>query len=341
MIRLAMFMRKPLSGCHSVERVFDSVRQHLPADILCQTHMCSRTSQGVWPRVWITVEAAFRQADVNHVTGDVQFLTTFMRRRRTVLTVLDLVTVERLRGFRRWLYFLFWFRIPIARAQVVTTISSYTRDHLLRELGSAKADVRVVHCQLMDGYVAAPRAFNPSRPVILMVGLAHNKNFFRTVEALTGIACELRIIGQLGEWHWKTLAESGLPYTSGSRLTDAQMRDEYVACDMLVFASTAEGFGLPILEAQAIGRPVVTSGVSSMPEVAGHAAELVDPFDVGSIRAGVLHVIQDEHHRAELVSRGFENVKRFSPRAIAERYAAIYREVASAGDGSRAGSNKS
>jgi glycosyltransferase involved in cell wall biosynthesis len=336
-----MFMRNPMSGAHSVERVFDSVRQHLPADILCQTRMCSRTSQGLWQRVWITVEAAFRQADVNHVTGDVQFLTTFMRRRRTVLTVLDLVTVERLRGFHRWLYFLLWFRIPIARARVVTTISSYTREHLLRELGSAKADVRVVHCQLMDGYVATPRVFNTSRPVILMVGLAHNKNFFRSVEALAGIACELRIIGRLDERHLKTLAESGLAHTNCSGLTDAQIRDEYVSCDMLVFASTAEGFGLPILEAQAIGRPVVTSNVTSMPEVAGDAAEFVDPFDVDSIRAGVLRVIQDERHRTELITRGFENVKRFSPRAIAERYAAIYREVAGVGAGRQSGSSVS
>lgn len=333
-----MFMRNPLSGCHSVERVFDCVRQHLPADILCQSHMCSRRSLGLWSRVWITLEAAFRQADVNHVTGDVQFLTTFMRRRRTVLTVHDLVTVERLRGFRRWLYFLLWFRIPIARARMVTTVSSYTREHLLRELGSAKADVRVVHNQLMDGFVATPRVFNTSRPVILMVGLAHNKNFFRTVEALTRITCELRIIGQLGEQHLKALAESGLPYTNGFRLTDAQMRDEYVSCDMLVFASTAEGFGLPILEAQAIGRPVVTSDVTSMPEVAGEGAVLVDPFDVGSIRAGVLRVIQDERYRGELIACGCENVKRFSPRAIAERYAAIYREVAGVSAGARTGS---
>lgn len=334
-----MFVRKPVRGAFSVERVFDSVRQHLPTDISCQTHVCSRESLGLWSRLWITVEASARQAQVNHVTGDVQFLTTLMRRRRTVLTVLDLVTVERLRGFRRWLFFLLWFRIPIARSRVVTTISAYTRDHLLRELGSTKADVRVVHCQLFEGYVAAPRAFNASRPVILMVGLADNKNFFRTVEALTGIDCELRIIGQLGDRHLKALAASGLPYTNGFRLSDAQVREEYVKCDMLVFASTAEGFGLPILEAQAIGRPVVTGNVTSMPEVAGDAAELVDPFDVGSIRAGVLRVIQDERHRTELIARGFENVKRFSPQSIADQYAAIYREVAGVGTGGRAASN--
>jgi glycosyltransferase involved in cell wall biosynthesis len=323
-----MFMRKPRRGDHSVERVFDSVRQHLPPDISCQTHVCSRESLGLWSRLWITVEAAFRQADVNHVTGDVHFLATLMRRRRTVLTVHDLVTVDRLKGFRRWLFFLFWFRLPIARSRIVTVVSSTTRDHLLRELGTQRADVRIVHNPLFDGYRAVPKPFDASRPRILIVGLAANKNFHRMVAALCGIPCEVRVIGQLQEEHLGSLAESGLPYSSAFRLSDDEMRNEYAKCDMLLFASTAEGFGLPILEAQAVGRPVVTSNLSSMPEVAGDAAELVDPFDVASIRSGVLRVIEDEHRRAELVARGFENVKRFSPQATADQYAALYREVA-------------
>jgi len=323
-----MFMRKPRRGDHSVERVFDSVRQHLPTDISCQTHVCSRESLGLWSRLWITVEAAFRQAEVNHVTGDVQFLATLLRRRRTVLTVHDLVTVDRLKGFRRWLFFLFWFRIPVARSRIVTVVSSTTRDHLLRELGTQHADVRVVHNPLFDGYRAMPKPFDASRPRILLVGLAANKNFRRMVAALSGIPCEVRVIGHFQDEHREALTASGLHHSSAFRLSDEDMRNEYANCDMLLFASTAEGFGLPILEAQAVGRPVVTSNISSMPEVAGDAAELVDPFDVASIRAGVLRVIQDERRRVELIARGLQNVKRFSPQATADHYAAIYREVA-------------
>jgi glycosyltransferase involved in cell wall biosynthesis len=85
---------------------------------------------------------------------------------------------------------------------------------------------------------------------------------------------------------------------------------------------------LPIVEGQAVGRPVVTSNCSSMAEVAGDSACLVDPLDVASIRAGVARVCGDADYRAELVRRGFENVKRFSARAVAEQYAALYREVA-------------
>ena len=327
-LRVAMFVRKPMDTNFSVERVFDSVRMHLPADIGCEYKMCSLVNIGWWRRVWITLEAALRQADVNHVTGDLQFLNIFMRRSRTVLTVLDLTHLARLTGFRRWLYFMLWFRVPIARASVVTAISTYTRDHLVGELGWTKADIRVVYCPLIGGHVASPRNFNADRPIILLVGMAENKNFDRVVAALTVIPCELRIIGHLQDRHLKLLTDSKLPYTNGSRLTDEEMCQEYVNCDMLVFASTAEGFGLPILEAQAVGRPVVTSNVTSMPEVAGDAAELVDPFDVGSIRAGVLRVIHDRGRRNELISRGFENVRRFSPQAIADQYADIYREVA-------------
>jgi glycosyltransferase involved in cell wall biosynthesis len=102
----------------------------------------------------------------------------------------------------------------------------------------------------------------------------------------------------------------------------------YQRCDLVLFASTHEGFGLPILEAQAVGRPVVTGNCSSMPGVAGDAACLVDPFDSQSIRAGVEQVVFNETYRTRLISRGFENAQRFSATRIAAEYARLYREIA-------------
>ncbi len=85
---------------------------------------------------------------------------------------------------------------------------------------------------------------------------------------------------------------------------------------------------MPILEANAVGRPVVTGNCTSMPEVAGDAAVLVDPWDPASIRSGILSIIQDPNLRAQLVSRGFENARRFDPQKIAEQYLAIYQRLA-------------
>jgi glycosyltransferase involved in cell wall biosynthesis len=84
---------------------------------------------------------------------------------------------------------------------------------------------------------------------------------------------------------------------------------------------------MPIIEAQWVERPVVTSNCSSMPEVAGAAACLVDPFDVGSIRAGILRVINDEPYRERLIELGRENRERFSLAQVAHQYGALYERV--------------
>jgi glycosyltransferase involved in cell wall biosynthesis len=166
--------------------------------------------------------------------------------------------------------------------------------------------------------------------VFLQVGTGeHNKNICRVAEALRGISCELEIIGRVSERQRQVLERNSISYRSYSNLSDAEVIERYRQCDAVLAASTYEGFGMPIIEANAVGRPVVTSNVCAMPEVAGGAACLVDPFDCASIREGVLRILEDPGYRAGLVKEGFENVKRFHPVRIASEYAALYQEVVS------------
>ena len=165
-------------------------------------------------------------------------------------------------------------------------------------------------------------------PVILQVGARNNKNLSRVAASLSGIPCEFHIIGHLQEADRVELDRAGVRHRVSDELTDDQVLQAYEGCDLLVFASTYEGFGMPIVEANAVGRPVVTSNLEPMVSVAGGAACLVDPYDPESIRCGVLRLIQDSAYREELIQRGFENVKRFSPKAIAEAYLGIYLELA-------------
>jgi glycosyltransferase involved in cell wall biosynthesis len=138
----------------------------------------------------------------------------------------------------------------------------------------------------------------------------------------------LNVIGKLTAVQQELLRRCGINYNNIPRATDIQVLDSYRTCDLVAFASTYEGFGLPILEAQATGRPVITSNLSSMPEAAGSAACFVDPLNVESIRAGILRVWHDAAYRQNLVEAGFENVKRFRPEAIAAKYAGLYEELA-------------
>lgn len=96
--------------------------------------------------------------------------------------------------------------------------------------------------------------------------------------------------------------------------------------DVLLLPSFAEGFGLPILEAQICGVPVITSNISSMPEVAGKGALMVDPYSVESISGAIKRINNNQEIRQSLIEDGFENVKKFSWKKTAEETLKIYQK---------------
>jgi glycosyltransferase involved in cell wall biosynthesis len=113
-----------------------------------------------------------------------------------------------------------------------------------------------------------------------------------------------------------------------SNLTLNELVQVYQESDLVAFVSTYEGFGMPIIEANATGRAVVSSNTTSMPEVAGNAACLVDPFDAQSIRTGIERVIHDTAYRNALIENGYRNAARFTSEVIGQAYLDIYEEMA-------------
>jgi glycosyltransferase involved in cell wall biosynthesis len=88
-----------------------------------------------------------------------------------------------------------------------------------------------------------------------------------------------------------------------------------------------EGFGMPIIEGQVVGRVVLTSNIEPMTEVGGEAAVYVDPYSVESIRSGFEDIISDGNLRAQLICKGVANSKRFSPDTIAKQYLKLYKSI--------------
>ena len=101
----------------------------------------------------------------------------------------------------------------------------------------------------------------------------------------------------------------------------------YRLADVFVFPSLYEGFGLSPLEAIASGTPVVASNVSSLPEVLGDAAVLVDPLEPGSIADGITRVLEDDEIRAELRRKGLARAARFSWERSVKQVRRIYEEI--------------
>ena len=328
-MKVTLYQRRPQGANFSIERLFADVRHSFPNDINVTVAVSRFASRGFFRRIYNMIEAAFRQGDINHITGDVHFLAFLLHKKRTLLTIHDLVLVHRLKGWRRALLLFFWYWLPIKRAAIVTTISESTRKDLLQYIKVDPQKVRVVYDCVSNDFRPDLKGFNVVKPIILQIGTGPNKNLERVAEALRGIPCFLRIIGKLNDRQVTILEQSGVEHSVIFNISDAALVEEYRHCDLVVFASTFEGFGLPIIEAQAIGRPVITSALWSMPEVAGDAACLVDPFDVHEIKRGILKIISDEGYRNSLIASGYVNVQRFKPSTIANQYAQLYNEIIS------------
>jgi len=116
--------------------------------------------------------------------------------------------------------------------------------------------------------------------------------------------------------------------TFAGYLPDADILALYEQADVFVYPSLYEGFGLPVLEAMACGCPVIASNVSSLPEVVGDAALLVDPYDVGALAYAMLTVLEDDDLKREMSRKGVAQARKFSWEKAGEELLAVCREVA-------------
>ena len=132
---------------------------------------CRHPTVGLWPRLRDAWAARKVQGDVNHVTGDTHYLTYFLNKRSTVLTVHDLVSLGRLRGIKRWLFWLLWYWLPIRRSQAVVTISEATRAELLASVRCAPEKVSVIHNPVSDEFQFSAANVISATPRILHIGV--------------------------------------------------------------------------------------------------------------------------------------------------------------------------
>lgn len=325
---VAQFERMPLAGLHSMERLFQALRPAFPPEWSIRVIGCPTPAHSRWWFAWGIWRAFGARGQVNHIVGDVHYLALGLRGSRTILTVHDLHRLDQLTGLRGALYRWIYFTRPLRRCRLVTAISGHTRDRLVEMFPFVAAKIQVVPDCLPAGFEPRPKTFDRERPRILQVGTGPHKNLEGVIEAVAGAACVFEIIGRLTGAQREALERSGIRYENSVDISDAQLARAFERADLVAFVSYREGFGLPILEAQATGRPVITSDRPPMCEVAGVGACTVNPASAAGIRAAFERIRDDEEYRRKLVEAGFRNARRFSAAAVAGEYARLYRQVA-------------
>lgn len=301
--------------------IFEKISSKISVKIIHLPYSNTGTLNKLRNILWL-----FRVEGNIHVTGDVYYA-ILLSRQRFIATIHDIGVLSEVSRLKKWIIKFFWFDIPAKKAKKLIFVSNHARNDFLTRVKAEISKTRVIYNPLPEGFQYLPRTFNTQNPVILHLGTKTNKNLIRLCEALNGIPCTLIVVGKLNEFQTKSLEENKIDFKNKFNVSDEEIKDLYLSSDMLCFVSTHEGFGMPIIEAQAIGRPVITSNISSMPEIAGTGACLVDPYDVMEIRRSVLKVIRDGNYREELIKSGLENVKRFDPNVIAGQYLEVYTEV--------------
>lgn len=325
--KVTYIFRKRLPQYHSIEELFQNVSGQLTNSYKIETKEMPE-SGATLRSILKNLGSLTKDSDtIYHVTGDVNYVCLKLGK-ATVLTVHDVRSALTGNWVKKLLIRWIWFKWPASRVGAITVISEFTRDELAKIIPRNAYKIRVISNPVNRDIQPDPKfVFNPQRPRVLLLGTKSNKNLERTLEALKGLELELLIIGKLTKEQFSLLHNYKFEYENHISLSFEKVIDCYRRSDLLCFASLYEGFGMPIIEAQGIGRPVITSNVGAMKEVAKNSACLVDPLDVITIRKAVKKVISNEDYRNNLIALGFKNVKRFQLDTVAQQYAAVYKDV--------------
>lgn len=303
---------------------------------------------GLWEAVRLPLAAVMHKASVLHCPANTgpRFPLQPM-----VLTIHDLIPLELAPddpATRKWLQAV---RTAARSARHITTVSTYSQQQIVQHLGipaervtaighAPDRQMRIITDPADLDRVRGKYGLNAGEAYVLAFGAADpRKNTDGLIAAYAQLPDTLRdryrllVVGIQGpalatfQQQVATLGLTGRVLLHGYA-EEADLPALLNAATVLGFPSKSEGFGLPILDAFACNLPVLTSDRTSLPEVAGDAAELVNPDNNSSIRAGLERLLADADHRETLRTRGRSRLQLFQWETAAEAYAQVFAQVA-------------
>lgn len=327
-MHITYFFRKPQPQYHSIERVFRIIIGEVGKKAETTIYHLNNGDKGLFSRIKALFEVRKNKGAINHITGDISYVALALPKKGLIITFHDLESLERSSIIRSWLLRLIWVVMPARRAEKITVISEHTKKRVLKWAKIEESKITVIPNPLPQGFEFTPKEFNTAKPTILSIGTKPNKNLEGTIEGVKNIDCKLIVAGRLTKHQLNLLENYGVEYENIVGATDSQIIDAYRRCDILCFPSFYEGFGMPIIEAQAVGRPVISTSYGAMTETAGiNAAILINPKKPTEIEDAIIKLQNDTSIRESLIKNGLKNAERFMTANVVEGYYKVYEGV--------------
>jgi glycosyltransferase involved in cell wall biosynthesis len=329
--RVNIYIRKSAIGQYSIEKLFHTLAEGFHCDELFDIHLISMPylSKGLINRVRNILFAMRQKADIHHISGDIHYIVFAFERSKSVITIHDLALLYHLQGIKLLLFKTIWFTLPTWWAKKLVVISEKTKEDLIKYIDPCNEKISIISNFVNPKYNITQNIKKlKAMPLILHIGTAPHKNLVRLIDAINGLRVKLHIVGILTDDYLELLERGNIDFVNFTNLSESDLIDQYNQADIIHFASTFEGFGMPILEGQAMGVPVITSDLAPMKDVAVNgSAYLVNPFVASEIRNAVLDILQNEKLRENLINNGFQNVKKYVLSHIVSDYRELYSSI--------------
>ncbi len=294
----------------------------------------------IWTQVIYPLRLIKDKADIVYNTTHHAI---FLTRVPQIMTIHDLLPIKfSKRHITQHYYFKYVLKFFLHKCLHVFTVSENSKKDIHNFYHVDEEKINVIY----NGY--NEQIFQPvqgksqlkeklSGSYMLMLGASYShKNVKRVIEAFAKVKheinCDLVISGGRNQYI-ESLKECVKNRGLGIRVhfidyvPFSDLPELYSRAKIFLFPSLYEGFGIPVIEAMACGCPVLTSNVSSLPEVCGNAAYYVDPYSVDNIAAGMTKLLEDVSLRQELIQKGFERIKMFSWEKSAKQILDIIRKI--------------
>ena len=286
--------------------------------------------------LWTHLVLPFKKGDVLFSPANIAPIFV-PKSKKLVLTIHDVAFLTYPDSFSKFFRLYYKFLIPfgIKRADSIITVSNYSKELIEKYYPQAKGKVNAIHLGVDSSFRVLG---DEKKEQILYVGsLNERKNFIGVIEAFERLStkCKLVLVGNYGDnFELDKKSQDVLARAKQhpniefkSNVSDDELIELYNSSKLFVYPSFYEGFGLPVLEAMACGTPVVTSDVSSLPEVGGDAVVYCNPNDINDIKDKIKMVLDDEKLQEELRQKGLQRAKEFSWEQSASKHIKVFESL--------------